>query len=451
MRSLSLALLLGILAASDPCQQLCRRDGPAVCTAGSWNKNGFCHGYTLQAGNGYCYHSSATAHTCPSSPALGVADAQRLLATVSPTANPDGAVRAARPVRTRRVIEDVPDEELMRRQEAIFGMAYWNPNKPPSVGVRVSIKVPRETPFLSSLALLQGPAEDLRSGHYDIGLEGNLGGFSAIREWSSEVSRQISDPATGLLEPIPDAPSFVRIKASQDNHELFHAMGRFLGWSLASYVPMSIPFPSSFYARLLGKPVTLEDIREEDPQMYRSLQFALQASEDELSALELTIGGQDFQLTPENRNELVNRKLNEPCSGNNLFEIIRTGFAEMVPIDRLVASFSAAQLRRVMFGAAEIGLNKIVMQYEQNAQEIVQKLRNVLSSFTQTERRLFVKFVTESSQVSVRGLTIEVRLVVRDGDAYLPRISTCFHSLNLPNYSTEAVLKLKLIYAMTEA
>lgn len=137
MRLPSIACILSFSAASDPCQQVCRRDGPAVCTVGSWNKNGFCDGYTqIQEGSGFCYHISATAHTCPSSPALGVADAQRLLASVSPTANPDGAAVTSRQVRAeipraRRVIEDVSDEELMRRQEAIFGMAYWNPSKPP--------------------------------------------------------------------------------------------------------------------------------------------------------------------------------------------------------------------------------------------------------------------------------------------------------------------------------
>ena len=473
MRLASLALLFGIAAASDPCQQLCRRDGPAVCTGGSWVKNGACHGYTLlQGGSGYCYHTSTTAHICPSSPALRVADAERLLgvaiaratSTVSPTTAPNrealtSTVRAAPPARaeaprtttvTPVIQEDVSGEDLERRQRSI--MNRLNPN----YHERRRLTINRETAFFSSLVALTGPAEDLRCDRYSITYTGESGyGDGVKRDWFGEVSRQISDPANGLLEPIPDAPSFVRInprgKREVDYQDLYQAIGRFIGYSFASLTPMNIPFPNSFYARLLGTPVILEDIREEDPQMYRSLQYALEASRDELTGLELTIGGREFQLTLENRVELVNRKLNEPQPGHDLFEIIRAAFAQVIPIDRLVQSFSAAQLKRVLFGADEIDVSKIVMQYERHAEGIVRKLRSVLNSFTQAQRRLFVKFVTGSSQVPVGGFAadpIEVRLVSYAGDAAFPRAATCFHTLKIPNYSTEAVLKQRLIYAM---
>jgi hypothetical protein len=57
------------LARSDPCKELCRKDGPTVCTGGSWTKpDGVCHGYLYRDSDGnieHCYHNSATAVDCP--------------------------------------------------------------------------------------------------------------------------------------------------------------------------------------------------------------------------------------------------------------------------------------------------------------------------------------------------------------------------------------------------
>ena len=56
---------------SDPCSVLCAFDGKQICTGGSWTKGaGICHAYHYRggpAGGDYCYHTSATASTCPSS------------------------------------------------------------------------------------------------------------------------------------------------------------------------------------------------------------------------------------------------------------------------------------------------------------------------------------------------------------------------------------------------
>ena len=318
------------------------------------------------------------------------------------------------------------------------------------------LTVSRETVFFSSLQALLGPTGNLQSPRYKWKFLGESGyGIGVTRDWFLEVSRQISDPATGLLEVIPDAPTVVAVNPrgrEQANYRnLYKAIGRFLGYSFASLIPMSIPFPTSFYARLLGEPVMLEDIREEDPLLYRSLRFSLEASRDELGGLELTIGGRAFELTTANRIDLINRKLNEPLRAPDLFDIIRTGFADVVPVDRLVPLFTAAQLQRILFGAAEIDAREIVIRVGYDARHLERALLSVVRSFSQTHRRLFVKFVTGSTQFPVGGFAeypITVRLIPGAGDEALPRAFTCFYSLGLPNYSGEAVLRQRLIYAI---
>jgi hypothetical protein len=73
----------------DPCTALCQRDGPAICTGGSWNKNGICHAYLFRgdpARGDYFYHTGLTAATCPSSGTpVRIADAVRLLGGSAPS------------------------------------------------------------------------------------------------------------------------------------------------------------------------------------------------------------------------------------------------------------------------------------------------------------------------------------------------------------------------------
>jgi hypothetical protein len=69
MKNLIQTLVLLGTAVADPCTDLCSRDGPSVCTGGSWTKsNGYCHGYVFKrdpSTKEYCYHSKATADSCP--------------------------------------------------------------------------------------------------------------------------------------------------------------------------------------------------------------------------------------------------------------------------------------------------------------------------------------------------------------------------------------------------
>jgi hypothetical protein len=84
-----------LIAQADLCTVLCQRDGPEVCTAGSWTKdNGTCHGYLFRENpiyGEYCYHTKATAEKCPSNGIVVKAtDVERLLTVpkvhaISPT------------------------------------------------------------------------------------------------------------------------------------------------------------------------------------------------------------------------------------------------------------------------------------------------------------------------------------------------------------------------------
>jgi hypothetical protein len=65
---LTIGLFFGSTKGADPCTLLCDHEGPAVCTRGSWAKNGVCHGYYFVNHPSllhHCYHTSESARACP--------------------------------------------------------------------------------------------------------------------------------------------------------------------------------------------------------------------------------------------------------------------------------------------------------------------------------------------------------------------------------------------------
>jgi hypothetical protein len=115
MRIISAPILLFGLVGADCCGDLCVRDGPSVCTNGSWTKsNGDCHGYLFKGDpkdGEYCYHTKETAWVCPSTgtPVKAV-DVERLL---NPTTSTPGPIVRAEGPDYIRVHQDSPLRSLL--------------------------------------------------------------------------------------------------------------------------------------------------------------------------------------------------------------------------------------------------------------------------------------------------------------------------------------------------
>ena len=112
-------------ATKDSCIELCVRDGPQICTGGSWTTDdGYCLAYFFvghPTDNRYCYHSPATAHTCPGSGVrLTPNDADRLRPRPPPGPPVSVRVRAVRDAAARRAIA----EKRSRSEPAVHWL--WN-------------------------------------------------------------------------------------------------------------------------------------------------------------------------------------------------------------------------------------------------------------------------------------------------------------------------------------
>lgn len=77
-----------------------------------------------------------------------------------------------------------------------------------------------------------------------------------------------------------------------------------------------------------------------------------------------------------------------------------------------------------------------------------------LSAFTHKQRQMFLRFVWGRSRLPNSAADFQQKFVVlscrHNTDGTLPISHTCFFQLELPRYSCVAVMREKLLYAITE-
>jgi ubiquitin-protein ligase E3 C len=84
----------------------------------------------------------------------------------------------------------------------------------------------------------------------------------------------------------------------------------------------------------------------------------------------------------------------------------------------------------------------------------VNRFWSVMASFTSEQRASLLRFVTSCERPPPLGFasmnppfTLQRVGILRDGDK-LPTASTCFNTLKLPTYSSEKIMKQRLLYSM---
>mmetsp|Transcript_15857 Transcript_15857/g.33917 ORF Transcript_15857/g.33917 Transcript_15857/m.33917 type:complete len:980 (-) Transcript_15857:729-3668(-) len=283
--------------------------------------------------------------------------------------------------------------------------------------------------------------------------------------------------------------------------QLFTFIGRFVAKAMLDNRLVDLPFSTVFYRYLLGHELGMADLASISPQMSRSLkqlqdlamQYALASAKGALSAEQrasLTLQGVDvadlgldFTLPGYPHVELVPRGAEREVTLDNLSEYVQLvlqtmlhtgvrgqmeafgrGFSEVFGVERLRA-FSPDELDLLFNGARESWERDVVIEqlkfdhgYTRSSQAVV-FLLEILSELSEPELRQFLRFVTGSPRLPVGGLArLSPRLTIvqkrpENGvspDAYLPSVMTCANYLKLPDYSSKAVMKERLLTAISE-
>uniref|UniRef100_A0A131YX37 E3 ubiquitin-protein ligase n=2 Tax=Rhipicephalus TaxID=426455 RepID=A0A131YX37_RHIAP len=205
-----------------------------------------------------------------------------------------------------------------------------------------------------------------------------------------------------------------------------------------------------------GMPTRVEDLG-------LTFQFCPSSKVYGFDAVDLKPGGEQDEVTLDNIEEYT-ELLADFCLHTGIrrqMEAFRAGFCKVFPMEKLGA-FSCEEVRLMLCGEQNpVWSREDVLNYTEPKLGYTrdspgfQRFVNVLVDMTGSERKAFLQFTTGCSSLPPGGLAnLHPRLtVVRKVDASdgsFPSVNTCAHYLKLPDYSSEALLRERLLAATRE-
>lgn len=205
-----------------------------------------------------------------------------------------------------------------------------------------------------------------------------------------------------------------------------------------------------------GPPLSIEDLG-------LNFQFCPSSKVHGFSAVDLKTNGDDEMVTMENAEEYVELMF-DLCMHTGIqkqMEAFREGFNRVFPMEKL-SSFSHKEVQMILCGNQSpswtaddiINYTEPKLGYTRDSPGFLRFVR-VLCGMSSDERKAFLQFTTGCSTLPPGGLAnLHPRLtIVRKVDATdssYPSVNTCVHYLKLPEYSSEDIMRERLLAATME-
>jgi len=284
-----------------------------------------------------------------------------------------------------------------------------------------------------------------------------------FKHWSAGCDYELFIDPSSVIEP--------------DHLVYFHFVGRLLGLALVHGHFIDARFTAIFWRSVLGVPITLHDVQLADPVFHRSLLWILENNVSELpvpmtfsadcdefgeiKTHNLIPGGRDIVVTERNKHDYVQRLVSWKFvdSVKEQTEAVRTGLFGIVPLN-LLNSLEPLELSLLFCGDINIDVADwqahTVLEGFTNSSNTVQYFWEVLQTWSEHQRAQFLQFCTGTTRVPLEGFQCLApqRFCIRridGGDFRLPVAHTCFNRLDLPAYSSKAILTRKLVQAVDGA
>jgi E3 ubiquitin-protein ligase HUWE1 len=297
-------------------------------------------------------------------------------------------------------------------------------------GDTIRLKVHRNNIFIDSFHKLKSRAPQEMYGRLQvdfIGEEGlDLGG--PTREWYSALSREMFNPDYALFVLAANGVSFQpnpRSYVNSDHLDFFRFVGKIIGKALVDGINLELHFTRSFYKHILGQPVTVQDMEDLDPEIYKSLQQLLSLDVDSTDLFEdyftyeeehfgnvvtkeLVPNGKNLRVTEANKADYVQRLCNMKMTDGirAQIEAFLEGLYSLVKKE-LLAIFDAKELELLVAGLHEISVDDLRDNTEYQGfspdSPLITWFWDILEAFSNEQRAQVLQFVTGSSKVPLEG------------------------------------------------
>ncbi|KIJ59650.1 hypothetical protein HYDPIDRAFT_32985 [Hydnomerulius pinastri MD-312] len=329
--------------------------------------------------------------------------------------------------------------------------------------------------------------------------EAGIDGGGVFKEFFTSLCKEVFDSDRGLWlankknEIYPNPHTY-----ATEPHSLnwYRFIGRILGKALYEGILVEVAFAGFFLAKWLGKQSFLDDLASLDPDLYQGLVFLKnytgnmedlslnftvategtvlpphisysipQVPDPEIEfgvakALDLIPNGSNVPVTRENRLQYIylisHYRLSKQIKLQS--EAFFEGLSEMID-PKWLRMFNQQELQILLGGVnAPVDLEDLRQHTNygglyDNDEPTIQAFWKVMDGFDQEQRRAFLRFVTSCSRPPLLGFKqLNPNFAIRDAGSdehRLPTSSTCVNLLKLPRYTSEKVLREKLIQAIS--
>lgn len=257
--------------------------------------------------------------------------------------------------------------------------------------------------------------------------------------------------------------------------DMFAFLGKLMGCAIRNKEYLDLRLPAFVWKKLANDVVTTADIRDIDlfaatamdkmrdieregvteetfSECFVDMVFTCIGLDGEEH--EIVPGGRSRPVTWHNREEYIEAvEAWRLCEIDAQIAAIRAGLATIVP-QRLLCLFDWTEVERMVCGNPDIDIDllKSATVVEGLGSDVMDRFWSALREMSGPERALFLRFVWGRSRLPLSKSGFKQKFRIKPfgrhpPDRFLPEAHTCFFQLDLPAYSTVAIMKEKLTYA----
>ncbi|XP_073447024.1 probable E3 ubiquitin-protein ligase HERC6 [Dendrobates tinctorius] len=294
---------------------------------------------------------------------------------------------------------------------------------------------------------------------------------AAMTEFFLLVAEKMVQPDCGLfIGSDPLLPVWFPNHPLVDKKMYYH-YGILCGLAIFNAFTIYLPFPLALFKKLLGKKVTLEDLKELQPTMGKSMQSLLDTENEkdvenldlyftlswENQTIELVPNGATEHVTHSNKQNYVSKCVEYILNTSvaETYEEFKKGLYKVCDKDVLLF-FQPEELKQLVAGHsnynwAALEQTTVYMGKYSAKHPTIIRFWRVFHQLPLEKKKAFLYFITGNDKISallVQNVCMKVSSFGVPNESYLPEANTCSRLLLLPEYSTNDVLRRKLLLAL---
>jgi hypothetical protein len=381
-----------------------------------------------------------------------------------PTVNIDRLKLAAK--------KDKKSSETSSLSHTMFGIAFNQLQNVPSVQLRQK-KPPGAEPHFAIKIVFKG--------------ENVQGDGGPYRQFFTDVSKELQG-VLPLLIPCPNAQQiegenrdkFIINPSLQTSNDiaLFEFIGKLMGLAIRTGVLLTLDLPTTIWKPLVGSKVNIDDMKQIDISLFTTLKFLTTSTKEEFeegcidqtfttrlsdkSEVSLLTDGDSIKVTNENRLQYAKLIEKIRLSESQIqLQAIKRGLTSVIP-SKLLNLLTWQDLEWKVCGKPNIDIHLLKRHttcsgVQPDAPHITY-FWNTLFDFNQQDRRGFLRFVWAQERLPVNDEEFErtkTRMMIKpflgllsDPNQAFPKADTCFFNVMLPEYTSQKILRDRLLFAI---